>query len=103
MEHASSHSAAGWRIPAIVWVALAIVMAGAAAVLVFGVAVDRALTYGFFALMLAAHFFMHAGGHGSHSLRDSSAPEGPTGDGPEEDHRSHAGCHQSMSTDRKNT
>ena len=93
MEHASIRSTAGQRIPAIVWVALATAIAGAAAVLVFGVAVDRALTYGFFGFMLVAHFFMHAGGHGSHSPRDSSAPDGPTGNGPEEDHRSHGGCH----------
>ncbi len=73
-----------------VWAALAISAAGIGAVTVFGVPVDKALSYGFFGFMIVAHFFMHAG-HGSHSRGGGSTDE-PSGGGSEE-HRSHGGCH----------
>ena len=92
MEQANSHSAGSRRIPTIVWAALAIALAGSGAVLLFGVAVDKALTYSFFGLMLVAHFFMHAGGHRGHSSKASGTADGRTDDDPE-DHRSHGGCH----------
>ena len=91
MEHVNAHPVGSRRIPMIVWVALAIAITGAGAVLVFGVAVDKALTYGFFGFMILAHLFMHAG-HGSHSHGGATTSDDRTGDGSEE-HRSRGGCH----------
>ena len=92
MEHTAQHPIERRRVPVIVWAALAIALAGSGAVLLFGVAVDKALTYSFFGLMLVAHFFMHAGGHRGHSSKASGTADGRTDDDPE-DHRSHGGCH----------
>jgi len=91
MEHANVDSVGSRRIPGIVWAALALAVAGAGAVLIFGVAVDKALTYGFFGFMILAHFSMH-GGHGSHSHGGATTSDDRTGDGSEE-HRSRGGCH----------
>jgi fatty acid desaturase len=42
-----------------------VILAAAAAILVFNVPMTTVLSYGFLGLMLFGHFFMHAG-HGSH-------------------------------------
>ena len=90
MEHANVDTVGSRQIPGIVWAALALAVAGAVAVLVFGVAIDKALTYGFFGFMILAHFSMHAG-HGAHSHgqvapgeRSNEGPDGPPARG---------GCH----------
>jgi len=88
MDHVNAHPVGSRGIPMIVWIALAIAITGAGAVLVFGVAVDKALTYGFFGFMILAHFFMHAG----HSHGGATTSDDRTGDGSEE-HRSSGGCH----------
>jgi len=75
MEPSTHSPSRGLRLPGIVWAALAIVVAGAAAVTLFGVSVDLALTYGFFALMIIGHSVMH-GGHGGHGAHPHRADAG---------------------------
>ena len=94
MEPTTQRSIRTLHVPGIVWAALAIVVAGVGAVLIFGVPGDRALTYGFLGVMILSHFLMHAGhgGHGGHSHARSSGPESQPADG-SDDHRSDGGCH----------
>ena len=53
------------RIPPVVWVLGGGLIAALVAIFVFNVAVNTVVYYGFFALMMGSHFFMH-GSHGSH-------------------------------------
>ena len=77
MEPSTHSPSRGLRLPRIVWAALAILVAGAAAVTLFGVSVDLALTYGLIALMIIGHSVMHGGhgGHGAHPHRADASGE----------------------------
>ena len=78
MEQSSHSPSRSFRIPGIVWAALAIVVAGVGAVTIFGVSIDLALTYGLFALMIIGHSVMHGGhgGHGGHGAHPHRADAG---------------------------
>ena len=96
MEPSSRIPSRGLRLPGIVWAALAILLAGAAAVTLFGVSIDLALTYGLFALMILGHSVMHAGhgghgGHGAHSQRADAGVE--TDKAREAKDKPGGGCH----------
>ena len=99
MEPSSHSPSRGLRLPGIVWAALAILLAGAAAVTLFGVSIDLALTYGLFALMILGHSVMHAGhgghgghaGHGAHPHRADAG--GETDEARGADDRPSGGCH----------
>ena len=54
-----------FRIPPIVWVLGIGLIVALAAIFVFNVAISTVVYYGFFALMIGSHFFMH-GSHGGH-------------------------------------
>jgi hypothetical protein len=79
-----------------VWAALAIVVAGVGAVTIFGVSIDLALTYGFFALMIIGHSVMH-GGHAGHAGHGAHPHKAEAVDGTDEargaDDRPSRGCH----------
>jgi len=90
MEPSSHTPSRGLRLPGIVWAALAILVAGAAAVTLFGVSIDLALTYGLFALMILGHSVMH-GGHGAHPHGADAG--GETGKARGADDRPSGGCH----------
>lgn len=62
------------RIPPIVWILGIALVIALVAIFVFDVAVKTVVYYGFFALMMGSHFFMHGshGGHGRHQV-DSTA------------------------------
>ena len=96
MEQSSHSPSRSLRIPGIVWAALAIVMAGVGAVTIFGVSIDLALTYGFFALMIIGHSVMHGGhrghaGHGAHPHKAEAGGETDEAGGAED--RPSGGCH----------
>ncbi len=74
MEH--THSTMGdrpTRIPRLVWIVGGGLLIALVAVVIFKVPVNTVVYYGFFALMIGSHFFMHGshGGHGDHSQQDS--------------------------------
>ena len=77
------------RIPPIVWfLGLGLIIA-LVAVFVFNVALNTVASYGFFALMIGSHLFMH-GAHGGH--QHNVTPNTP--ESKENDHASHSGgCH----------
>ena len=71
-------------------------MAGVGAVTIFGVSIDLALTYGFFALMIIGHSVMHGGhrghaGHGAHPHKAEAGGETDESGGAED--RPSGGCH----------
>jgi len=90
MEPSTHNPGRGLRLPGIIWAALAILVAGAAAVTLLGVSVDLALTYGFFALMILGHSVMH-GGHGAHPHRAGAG--GETDETGEAKDKPGGGCH----------
>lgn len=76
------------RIPPLVWfLAIGLVIA-LIAIFVFNVAINTVAYYGFFALMIGSHFFMH-GGHGGHGGQQSGAASNPAE--AEKDKSEHAG------------
>ena len=83
------------RIPPIVWFLGLSLIAALVAVFVFNVAFNTVVSYGFIALMLGSHLFMHGshGGHGSHA----GHPSGAGDSAPEANKNQHAGhsggCH----------
>jgi len=86
------------RIPPIVWfLAIGLVIA-LLAIFVFNVAINTVAYYGFFALMIGSHLFMHGGhaghgGHGSHAGRQSSAGSNDA-EADKNEHAGHSGgCH----------
>ena len=96
MEQSSHSPSRISQIPGIVWAALAIVVAGVGAVTIFGVSIDLALTYGFFALMIIGHSVMHGGhgghaGHGAHPHKTEAGFETDEARGAED--RPSGGCH----------
>lgn len=92
MEPSSSSSGRKLRISGIVWAAVAILVAGLAAVTLLRVPIDLAVSYGLIALMIIAHSVMH-GGHASHGAHDHPRGEGidPKGGASSEDKPTHRG------------
>lgn len=85
------------RIPPIAWfLGLGLIVA-LVAIFVFNVAINTVAYYGFFALMIGSHLFMHGGhgGHGGHAGHQSGAASNP--DEANKDKNEHAGhsggCH----------
>lgn len=61
-----------FRIPPIVWVLGVGLIVALLAIFIFNVAVKTVVYYGFFALMMGSHFFMHRG-HGGHGSTSNNA------------------------------
>jgi hypothetical protein len=83
------------RIPPIVWFLGLGLMAALAAIFIFNVAVSTVAYYGFFALMVGSHLFMHGshGGHGSDAGHQSGAASNPA-EANKNEHAGHSGgCH----------
>ena len=80
------------RIPPIAWF-LGIGLIGAfVAIFVFNVAINTVAYYGFFALMVGSHLFMH-GGHGGHVRHQPGAESNPA-EAKNNEHAGHSGgCH----------
>jgi len=99
MEH-SSHtpqtSDRPLRVPPLTWFVGLGLIAALAAVFIFNVAVSTVVYYGFIALMIGGHFFMHGshGGHSGHGPRTTNA-DGPADATPTKDERGghSGGCH----------
>lgn len=88
------------RIPPIVWFLGIGLIAALVAIFVFNVAINTVAYYGFFALMIGSHFFMHGGhgghsGHGGNTGQESSAALNPAEvDKDKNEHAGHSGgCH----------
>jgi hypothetical protein len=65
------------RIPVIVWFLGAGLIAAVVAIFFFNVALNTVASYGFFALMIGSHFFMH-GAHGGHGgQQHNTKPNAP--------------------------
>ena len=87
-----------FRIPPIVWVLGIGLIVALAAIFVFNVAISTVVYYGFFALMIGSHFFMHGshGGHGSHgnSAEHQHDTTSKTAQSNKNEHSGHTGgCH----------
>lgn len=86
------------RIPPIVWFLGAGLIVALIAIFVFDVAINTVVYYGFIALMIGGHFFMHGGhaghgGHGGHSGHPSSAASNPDEANKDEQAGHSGGCH----------
>lgn len=95
MEHNSPIDDRPFRIPRIVWILGAGLIAALVAIFVFKVAVSNVVYYGFFLLMMGSHFFMHGshGGHGGPSGHQQSSTSS-TGESNKNEHSEHTGrCH----------
>ena len=96
MEHNHPTTDRPVRIPPIVWILGVGLIIALAAILVFKVAVSTVVYYGFIALMIGGHFFMHGshGGHGGHGPRTTNA-DGPADATRAKDEQSghSGGCH----------
>lgn len=82
------------RIPPIVWFLTMGLVTALIAIFVFNVAINTVAYYGFFALMIGSHFFMH-GGHGGHAGHQSgAASHSVEADKDKNEHAGHSGgCH----------
>ena len=83
------------RIPPIVWVLGGGLIAALVAIFVFNVAVNTVAYYGFIALMIGSHFFMH-GSHGGHSgpAGHQHGSTSNTAESNKNEHSGHTGgCH----------
>ena len=82
------------RIPRIVWFLGAGLVAAVVAIFFFNVALNTVASYGFFALMIGSHLFMH-GGHGGHAGHQSGAASNSVeADKDKNEHAGHSGgCH----------
>lgn len=106
MEPSSTHPIGAWRVPRIAWVVLALVAVGILAVRIFDVPTDFAVTYGFMALFVLAHFGMHGGhaGHNGHAHATKSSDNFETAGEAEDRHGQHGGrgghVHATNSGDR---
>ena len=92
MEHNSPIDDRPLRIPPIVWFLGLGLIAALVAIFIFNVAFSTVVYYGFIALMLGSHFFMHGshGGHGGH--QQNSTPI--NADANKNEHSGHTGgCH----------
>ena len=85
------------RIPPIVWFLGAGLIAAVVAIFFFNVALNTVASYGFFALMIGSHLFMHGahGGHGGHAGHQPGAASNPAEvDKDKNEHAGHSGgCH----------
>jgi hypothetical protein len=72
MEHHPSVTDRQVRIPPIVWFLGAGLVVALVAIFFFNVALNTVASYGFFALMIGSHFFMH-GSHGGHGGEQGNA------------------------------
>ena len=88
------------RIPRIVWFLGAGLVAAVVAIFFFNVALNTVASYGFFALMIGSHLFMHGshashGGHGGNTGQESSTTLNPSEvDKDKNEHAGHSGgCH----------
>lgn len=89
MENNSPIDDRPFRIPPIVWVLGGGLIVALVAIFVFNVAVNTVVYYGFFALMMGSHFFMH-GSHGRHQHSSTSKNTGAN----KNEHSGHTGgCH----------
>ena len=83
------------RVPPIAWILGLGLIAALAAIFIFNVAVSTVAYYGFFALMVGSHFFMH-GSHGGHGS-SAGHQHGPASNAAELDKNEDAGhtggCH----------
>ena len=80
------------RIPPIVWFLVVGMLAAVVAIFFFNVAINTVASYGFFALMIGSHLFMHGshGGHGEHQHNATPNAADPNYN----DHAGHSGsCH----------
>ena len=92
MEHNSPIDDRPFRIPRIVWILGAGLIAALVAIFVFKVAVSNVVYYGFFLLMMGSHFFMH-GSHGGPSGHQHGSTSN-TGESNKNEHSGHTGgCH----------
>ena len=88
------------RIPPIIWFLGLGLVAALVAVFIFNVALSTVAYYGFFAIMMGSHFFMHGshGGHGSSAGHQhgpvSNAAESDKAESDKNEHAGHTGgCH----------
>ena len=83
------------RIPRVGWVLGGGLIVALVAIFVFNVAVNTVVYYGFFALMMGSHFFMH-GSHGGHG-GPAGHQHGATSDNADTNKHEHSGhsggCH----------
>ena len=100
MEQNSSIDDRPLRIPPIVWFLGLGLIAALVAIFIFNVAFSTVTYYGFFALMIGSHFFMHGshGGHGSSAGHQhgpaSNATEADSAESDKNEHAGHTGgCH----------
>ena len=83
------------KIPPVVWLLGVGLLAAVIAILVFNVAVNTVVYYGFFALMMGSHFFMH-GSHGGHGgpVGHQHGATSNNADTNKHEHSGHSGgCH----------
>lgn len=85
------------RIPLIIWFLGLGLIAALVSILIFNVAFSVVVKYGFIALMVGSHLFMHGshGGHGSHAGNQPGAASNPAeADKNKNEHAGHSGgCH----------
>ena len=80
------------KIPPVVWLLGVGLLAAVIAIFVFNVAVNTVVYYGFFALMMGSHFFMH-GSHGGPAGHQHGATSN-NADTNKHEHSGHSGgCH----------
>lgn len=86
-------------VPRIAWFLGAGLIVALVAIFVFNAALSTVVYYGFIALFVGSHFFMH-GGHGGHGSSSGQQHGGPVSNGAESDppdanqHAGHTGgCH----------
>lgn len=95
MEQNSSIDDRPLRIPPIVWFLGVGLIVALVAVFFFNVAINTVAYYGFFALMMGSHFFMH-GSHGGHggSQGHQHGAESNGAESNKNEHSGHTGgCH----------
>jgi len=98
MDHTASTTTSDrpFRIPTIVWLIAAGLVAALVAVFVFNVALSTVISYGLIGLMILSHLFMH-GGHGSHGSHAGHAGTQSNADASADQKDTHAGhsggCH----------
>ena len=83
------------RVPLVVWILGLGAVVALVAIFVFNVALGTVVYYGFIALMVGSHFFMHGshGGHGSHAGQQPGAASNPD-EAKKNEHAGHSGgCH----------
>jgi len=95
MEQNSPIDDRPFRIPAIVWVLGGGLIAALVAIFVLNVAVNTVAYYGFIALMMGSHFFMHGShsGHGGLARHQHGSTSNNTDSTKNEQSRHTGGCH----------